>query len=792
MPVRILLWVLFLPAQAVLAGLLLAADLFRLFFFPFRDRARPESTPSRSGLCSIVILNWNGRHLLEESLPALLRAVRYTGKEHEAIVVDNGSTDDSVEWVTTNFPGVRLVRLDENRGFGEGNNRGVEAARHDVVVLLNNDMIVEEDFLPPLLEPFTDPEVFAVSSQIFFPRGKRREETGNTLARWEWGYLHFSHEPIQAFHYRRRFLPVLWAGGGSSAFDRERFRSLSGFSSLFEPCYLEDTDLSYRAWRRGWKVLLAAESRVLHKHRSSSRVRFTLPALEDLVQERKLWYLWKNYQLKSLAAHLLWFPLNLTKWISLRTYLRSWRRLPQLLWLRAQEPRRVYRDAQIFEWVERPLVYLNRFRLQRSPRATDSSRPLRILTVSAYLPHLGYHGGAGRVFQLLFRVARKHQVSLVTFVETSREMEEIQQVLPHCRRVEAVYRGEYVPVSFFPYEPFEEFNCPALRERLERVLSEEDFDLVHFEWAQMAQYADLVPHLPKLLTEVEVDYAAHLTLVHLESNPWRKFRKLYNSLQTLYREVDMCTRVDRVVCVTDQDRNYLKDFVPSRKLCVVNTGVDTAYFAPDPSRSPEPDSLVFVGAFRHEPNVDAMHYFCREVFPILLERRPRTRLYIVGSSPPLSILELGKHPQVTVTGFVPDIREYYSRAQVVVVPLRAGVGIRGKILEGWAARKAMVATSLACQGIRAYHGHNIIIADEPREFARWTLALLRHPDFCRRLGKAGQETAFRYYDWSLLGEEMVKLYETLAGLSHRTGPADLASVTGAPAGEAERGPRRTC
>ena len=157
-----------------------------------------------------------------------------------------------------------------------------------------------------------------------------------------------------------------------------------------------------------------------------------------------------------------------------------------------------------------------------------------------------------------------------------------------------------------------------------------------------------------------------------------------------------------------------------------------------------------------------MLYFQREIFPLLLESRPETHLYIVGSSPPLEIRRLANHPNVTVTGFVEDIREYYHRAQVVIVPLRTGVGIRGKILEGWAAEKAMVATSLACLGIRAGHGENILIADDPAEFALWTLALLRNPEHCRRLGAAGRETAVQHYEWDRLAGQLSNLYQGIA------------------------------
>lgn len=755
---RLIQWIVLFPVQCALILLFGVTDLLHCLF---RRRCPPPVRPPQKAarrICSIVVLNWNGRHLLEESLPRLLEAVSRTGVDHEVLVVDNGSDDGSVDWLAEHFPKVRCLALPENLGFGEGNNRGVEAARHDYVVLLNNDIIVDHDFLNPLLEPFDDPTVFAVSSQIEFPEGVRREETGNTQARFERGYLHLSHDPLQACHFSRESLAVFWAGGGSSAFDRKKFLELDGFCPLFEPCYLEDTDLSYRAWRRGWKVLLSARSRVLHKHRSSTSRRFTRQQLVDMIETRKFWYLWKNFQMGTLLGHMLWLPLHLGGKVRLRSYLKALGKLPLVLRLRMAEPARVVSDGRLRKWCSRPLMFL-----LDSGRAASRSRQsrLKILIVSAYLPHVGRHGGAGRVFHLLRQAARAHDITLLTFIENEAEAEMIEQVRPYCRSVETVTRRHFQPVSLYPYEPFEEYNSPIMSERLESLLALEDFDLVHFEWTQMGQYAGLTPHLPKVLTEIEVNYAAHLSEVRLIGNPLKKFKRYYDSLQTLRREVQMCRRVDRVVCVTNDDRDYLEGLLPQERVSVINTGVDIHYFGEGNAADVKPDSLLFVGAFRHTPNVDAMIYFCDRVLPLIQKENPRAHLYIVGSSPTDSILDLDKRPGVTVTGFVEDIRPYYHRAQVVVVPLRTGVGIRGKVLEGWACAKAMVATPLSCQGIRAIEDQNIRTGASAPDLAARTLELLSDPERCRRLGRAGRLTAERFYSWEALGKQVCDLYEEL-------------------------------
>ena len=131
----------------------------------------------------------------------------------------------------------------------------------DVVILLNNDMLVAEDFADHLLAPFAaDDDLFAVTAQIFLQdQTRRREETGRTSARLRAGEIEYAHLPVDGLDGP---VPVLWAGGGSSAVSRRKFEALGGFEDLYNPFYMEDVDLSFRAWRRGWPTLLEPRSQV--------------------------------------------------------------------------------------------------------------------------------------------------------------------------------------------------------------------------------------------------------------------------------------------------------------------------------------------------------------------------------------------------------------------------------------------------------------------------------------------------------------------------------------------------
>ncbi len=766
--VLIFLTLLLSPLLALLAGLLLAVNLLLSAARLLRRPAPGESAPL-SGLASIVVLNWNGKDLLARGLPSVIEAVRADGRAHEVMVVDNGSTDGSVQFVGTHFPGVRVLSLPQNTGFAEGNNAGVRAARHDVVVLLNNDMVVDPGFIRPLLDGF-GPETFAVSSQIYLQDPQaRREETGMTSAVFRRGMIDYSHRRVSGESGGRLCRPVFWAGGGSSAFHRARFLQLGGFQPIYSPAYVEDADLSYQAWKSGWEVLFAPASVVYHKHRASTSRRFDAIELRALTQRNQFLFIWKNIRSwRLLLAHCFFLPWNcyrlardhgLTLWKSLFTAMA---RIPSLVVAALRVPwRSVRTDEEIFELSAKPGLLVAGKRVSGAAPAAAGvdgigSRP-RILWMTAYLPHRGRHAGAGRMFELLRRLSPKYRITLLSFLETDDEREFLPGVEALCEKVLAMRRTLPPRWQPFPYEPFDEFDTPQMREAMADCMADGDYRLIQLEYTQMACYADKAYGIPTLLTKHEVDFAACARRARTESNPWVKMRWFYNYLQVLDREIRLLRRVDCVVCMTQPDAGELRKFCTAVPVHVINTGVDLEYFRPPDRPATEP-RLVFVGAFQHQPNVDAMVYFCRETLPLIKSRVPEAELWIVGSKPAPSILSLAEIPGIRVAGFVPDIRPYMSSSSVYVVPLRLGVGIRGKILEAWGMGMAVVATSVACAGLDCENGKNLLIADSPEIFASHVSALLEDPARRRQLGEEGRRTAERLYGWDASAARLDSLY----------------------------------
>lgn len=347
---------LMVPFDLLVALGICLAEILYLPFSLLRRKPASPGLPARLR-ASLIVLNWDGRHLLEEFLPSVVEAVRREGGGHEILVVDNGSRDDSLAFLKAGYPQVKVVALDRNRRFTGGNNAGVQAATGDVVVLLNNDMEVDPHFLRPLLEGFGDENVFAVTSQVFFQdRSRRREETGNTRSRWRQGFPEPYHDQVPPEPAGAR-LPVFWAGGGSSAFDRRKFLALGGLDTLYDPFYLEDVDLSYQAWKRGWKSLLATDSLVVHKHRGTNRGKFGDNFVDNTIRKNQYLFVWKSITDPAwILQHCFFLPLTQARFLArtsvrfeLRAFFRALLQFPEALYKRTRR-RAGYRrsDASIF------------------------------------------------------------------------------------------------------------------------------------------------------------------------------------------------------------------------------------------------------------------------------------------------------------------------------------------------------------------------------------------------------------------------------------------------------------
>ena len=377
-------------------------------------------------------------------------------------------------------------------------------------------------------------------------------------------------------------------------------------------------------------------------------------------------------------------------------------------------------------------------------------------------------GGKLRTWNLMRHLARRHEITYLAFAEPNHTQGVIDAMHQVAARVETIPRVDPPKGSWRFYQdaalhladplPYAvgKYRSRAYRQRVDALLARDAFDLLVCDF--------LVPavNLPWRLPCPAVIFTHNV-----ESEIWRRHADTEASVlkRLLYRtqhrrmlrfERRTLARFDGVLAVSDADRDTFEHLYPGslrKPAHVVPTGVDTEFFAPTPSAAAS-RRLVFTGSMDWLPNEDAMVFFVREVLSLIRAEEPDVTLSIVGRAPTPAVRKLAREPGVHVTGAVDDVRPYVDEAAVYVVPLRIGGGTRLKIFEAMAMGKAVVSTTVGAEGLPVVDGTHMMLADDPRSFARETVALIRDLDRRRQLERAARALVVSKYDWSAVAGEL--------------------------------------
>jgi GT2 family glycosyltransferase len=316
---------------------------------PASDRVEKPSTLR----CSLIVLNYDERELVVDCVRSMLAAV---GPEDEIIVVDNGSSDSSADAVAEAFPTVRLVRLPENR-YIFSLNAGLAVARGRYVAFCNNDMVVEPNFVEQALECFDGDDIFAVCSRVLDRLGQ--EQGTRTSGFWSRGLLFY-----QPLGHTPGTTDCFFAVGGQSFFRRDLLEAIGSIDELLWPMYHEDIELSYRAWKSGYRIVYAPNSVCHHLGGKTSRRVFTAVQLRSFVRQNELLIVWKDVtDPRLLIDHAIWIVprlfVALLRWDrgTLGGSISALRRLPRALRSR-KTAQRTFRltDRQVLERVSEGVI----------------------------------------------------------------------------------------------------------------------------------------------------------------------------------------------------------------------------------------------------------------------------------------------------------------------------------------------------------------------------------------------------------------------------------------------------
>nr|MCU0245025.1 glycosyltransferase [Bryobacter sp.] len=647
----------------------------------------PKADDLEDGI-SVVIPSRDGNDLLARLLPGVHQDL--SGTPYQIIVVDNGSAEPY------RAVGVITVVSIEPLSFAAAVNRGIREARFRHVCLLNNDMVIEPGFFRALRGAFRAvPDLFCATAQIFFPPGVRREETGKAVMPFRrpgqeesTDFPLLCQEPLAGEDHTY----VLYGSGGCSLYDTAKLRALDGFSEIFAPAYVEDCDLGWRAWRQNWPTVFVAGAKVTHWHRSTTAKHFSEEQLSLMVERNWLRFL-ANAVGDSGTLRRLW------REATMRLNVMAYGDHPPELPLAALEFASTLEPKPLAKarLDEDRIPALGAGDLAHFPGAARSGKPV-VLVATCYAPFPLSHGGAVRMYNLMRRAARDFDVVCVHFVdefstpppETLAISVEVVQVRRHGSHYR---RRQDVP------HVVEEFDSPVMRAVLRQLVRKWQPAIAQLEYTQMAQYAADCAPARTLLVEHDITLDLYDQLVS-EGGPMHEVMGVYEQYQRWVAfENDAWRRVDRVVVMSEKDHAR----VPTPNAVVLANGVDLERFQPS-ADAPEPGRLLFISAFHHLPNLLALDWFLREVWPLL---DGRCTLHVIAGrnheyyrnfyreKASLNLEQAG----IEVEGFVSEIRPAYRRAEIVIAPLLASAGTNIKIMEAMAMGKAIVSTPSGVNGL---------------------------------------------------------------------------------------------
>lgn len=410
------------------------------------------------------------------------------------------------------------------------------------------------------------------------------------------------------------------------------------------------------------------------------------------------------------------------------------------------------------------------------PPGDVPARP-RLLLLAQTLPFPPDGGVNIRIYNVMRLLARQYDVTLLCFMRRAERQtpgavaQGIAGLMPHAdvavfpipqeyNRLRLLWDHLRSVITRRAYTWYS-YESRDYRDRLRELVAERDFDIVQIDSLDLAAYLPELDGLPVVCVHHNVESTLMHRRAQIQPSGWRRAYLHFQARLLARLEKEWCERVDLNVTVSDADRIALHLQAPHGRYTTVPNGVDIDQFQPAKARE---EGIVSTGGLNWFPNADALEHFTQDILPRIRERRPNTRVRWVGRAEDEERQRLWADERIELTGYVDDVRPYVQEGACFIVPLRVGGGTRLKILDAWAMGKAVVSTSVGCEGLVAVDGANILIRDDPAEFAEAVVQVLRDKALRERLGAAARRTVEERYSWDVIGTGLRRSLDELRRL----------------------------
>lgn len=399
---------------------------------------------------------------------------------------------------------------------------------------------------------------------------------------------------------------------------------------------------------------------------------------------------------------------------------------------------------------------------------------MKILMLTPYLPYPLLSGGQIRTYNLLKKLADKHEITLFALIKDDSERQYIAELEKYCTKVKVFTRSkkpftpQNVIKAIFSTYPFLVIrnHAPQTIDAINQELSENHYDLIHAETFYM------MPHLPKtsiptILVEQTIEYLGYESYAKKAPFFLQPFLEM-DIKKIRHWEKYYWEKCDQLIVMSNDDKKFIADKISQPgKIEVVSNGVDIEWFNQKTHVLPSKPTILSVGTFNWLPNVEAVNFLVKQIWPKIKALVPLAQLMIVGNNPTPQVFKFQKSDsQITVVGQIPDIRDAFKRSHVLVAPVFSGKGTRYKILEAMACGTPVVATTIAVEGLDVQHRVHVLTSNTADGLAQLTAEVLQNPKLWQSLSRTGYQFVMRQYNWDVISKKLDRIYQQL-GAGHR-------------------------
>jgi glycosyltransferase involved in cell wall biosynthesis len=388
--------------------------------------------------------------------------------------------------------------------------------------------------------------------------------------------------------------------------------------------------------------------------------------------------------------------------------------------------------------------------------------------LTSYLPYPLFSGGQIRTYNLLKKLAPKHEITLFSFIRQEQERQHISKLEKFCYKVKVFRRRPawdlrnilMAALTPFPFVMISTYLSQTVRQAIKEELENHPYDLIHAEPFYM------MPNIPEtkipiLLVEQTIEYLVYKKFVDNFKVRIIKMLMYFDVLKLKFWEERYWRKATSLVAMSEEDKNIMHKAAPQQTIDVVANGVDIEFFDKVKNIKQKNPTILFVGNFKWLPNKDAAKFLTLEIWPIIKKKIPQAKLWIVGKNPTKEILNLAEKEDVLVQSNIDDIRNAFGRSSLLLAPIRNGRGTKYKVLEAMACKLPVITTPLGIEGIEAKDGKEVLIALGAEKLAQKAIKILKNYNLGRKHSEAAHILVKEKYNWQMISSNLDKIYQKL-------------------------------